>query len=197
MPSRRLFIAVDISEEARRRAADHIDKMRALAGGVRVGWERAEKLHVTLKFLGKVEETHVAHVSETTASVAAGFAPFRITLAGTGVFPRLKQPRVLWLGINEERVLPKIAADLESRLSVLGFEVEERPFSPHLTIGRIREQQKAKRLAEAHLQSRFEPVEFTVTELVVYESILRPNGSVYGVVSKHPISSPGISRSPR
>ena len=197
MPSRRLFVAVDISEEARRRAADHIDKMRALVDGVRVGWERAEKLHVTLKFLGKVDEADVAHVSDTTASVAAGFAPFRIALAGTGVFPRLKQPRVLWLGINEERVLPKIAADLESRLSVLGFEVEERPFSPHLTIGRIREQQKAKRLAEAHLQSRFEPVEFTVTELVVYESILRPNGSVYGVVSKHPISSPDISRSPR
>ena len=197
MPSRRLFIAVDISEEARRRAADHIDKMRALAESVRVGWERAEKLHVTLKFLGKVDEAHVAHVSDTTASVAAGFAPFRIALARTGVFPRLKQPRVLWLGINEERVLPKIAADLESRLSVLGFEVEERPFSPHLTIARIREPQKAKRLAEAHLQSRFEPVEFTVTELVVYESILRPNGSVYGVVSKHPISSPDISLSPR
>ena len=197
MPSKRIFVAVDISDEARRRAADHIDKMRALAESVRVGWERAQKLHVTLKFLGKVDEGIVPNVSDTAASVAASFTPFQMALVATGVFPSLKKPRVLWLGINEASVLPEIAASLESRFSLLGFEPEARPFSPHLTIARVREPEKAKRLAEAHLQSRFGPIEFTVTELIVYESILKPTGSVYAVVSKHSISPPDTSRSPR
>jgi len=186
MPAKRLFIAVNISDEARRRAAAHIDKLRVSAKDVRVGWERPEKLHITLKFLGNVEDNLVAKVSDAAASVAAIFKPFRLAVVGTGLFPRIRQPRVLWLGIkNDDGSLRTLAVEIDMRLSQFGFVPEARPFSPHLTIARIRDPQKAKRLAESHLQSRFESVRFSVKELVVYESQPNPTGSVYRVVSRH------------
>jgi len=190
MPVKRIFIAIDISDEARRRAADHIEKMGELAKCVRVSWERPEKLHVTLKFLGNVEDELIDRISDGVAAIAGRFAPFEMAVAETGVFPRGKQPRVLWLGIeNTDHSLREIASQVDSRISRLGFEKEKRSFSPHLTIARIREPQKAKRLAESHLQSRFGRVEFKVSELMVYESVLKPTGSVYNVLSKHSLKA--------
>jgi 2'-5' RNA ligase len=185
MPAKRLFIAVDISDEARQRAADHMDDLRDIATDVRVGWERPEKLHITLKFLGNVDQGRVSVVSEIVASGAARNGPFAAELVGPGVFPNARQPRVLWLGVSDNGLMRRIAAELGERLQKIGFETETRRFSPHLTIARIREPQKGKRLAEEHLQSRFEPVEFPVREIVLYESILKPTGSVYSVVSRH------------
>ena len=189
MPSKRIFVAVDISDEARRRAAEHIDKVRTAATDVRVGWERADKLHVTLKFLGSVDERSVEDISDVVAAVAGRFSPFEMALTGTGVFPRARQPRVLFLGIDDPNgSLAAIAAQLDSRLSRLGFEKEKRSFSPHLTIARIREPQKGRGLADAHLQSRFAPEKFMVNELVVRQSELKPTGSVYSVISRHALS---------
>ena len=186
MPSRRLFIAVDISDEARRLAAEHIDKMRQNAKDVRVGWEKPEKLHVTLKFLGNVDEENVGAVSDAVAAIASDHRPFEMAIAGTGAFPNGRQPRVLWLGVeNADGALAQLAADVDMRLSEIGFEKEKRRFSPHLTIARIREPQKAKRLSEVHLQSRFVSQPFTVGELVVYQSQLQPTGSVYNAISRH------------
>lgn len=191
MPSKRIFIAVDISDEARRRAAEHIDKMRAEAKDVRVGWERPEKLHVTLKFLGNTDEAMIENISNAVAAIAGRFSPFELVVAGTGVFPRARQPRVLFLGIeNSDGSLAEIASQLDSRLSRLGFEKEKRSFSPHLTIARVREPQKGRGLADAHLQSRFGPERFIVNELVVYQSQLKPTGSVYSVVSRHELHGP-------
>ena len=185
MTSKRIFIAVDISDEARCLAAEHIDKMRQHAKDVRVGWERPEKLHVTLKFLGNVDEAAIDDVVNAVAPIADIFSAFEMAIIGTGVFPNPRQPRVLWLGVQDEDDLQGIAAKLDLELAKLGFEKEMRRFDPHLTIARIREPQKAKRLAEFHLHSRFESQAFAVHELVIYESVLRPTGSVYSVISRH------------
>jgi 2'-5' RNA ligase len=186
MPTKRIFIAVDISDEARSRTAEHIDKMRQFATDVRVSWERPEKLHITLKFFGNVDENLIDKISDAITRIAGRFSSFEIAVTGTGVFTRAKQPRVLWLGIEDRNgSLAEIASQLDSRISRLGFEKEERSFSPHLTIARVREPQKAKGLAGAHLQSRFGSEKFIVTELVVYQSELKPTGSVYSVISRH------------
>lgn len=191
MPSRRLFIAADISDEARGLAAAHIDGLRRQATDVRVGWERPEKLHVTLKFLGNVAEEMIAAINDAAAAVARSSAPFEITIAGTGAFPNARQPRVLWLGVKDPgEALLHLAAALDDLLSAHGFEKEKRRYSPHLTIARVRVPQKAKRLAELHLQSRFSSQPFTIDELVVYESRLSPAGSTYHVISKHVLGTP-------
>jgi RNA 2',3'-cyclic 3'-phosphodiesterase len=186
MPSKRIFIAVDISDDARRLAAEHIDRMRQQAKDVRVRWEKPEKIHVTVKFLGNDDGEKIGAVNDATAAVAQEFSPFEIAIVGTGVFPNARQPRVLWLRIeNAGLTLRQIAAEIDSRLSGIGFEKEKRRFSPHVTIARVREPKKAKRLAEVHLQSPIVSQPFTVGELVVYESQLKPTGSAYTVISRH------------
>jgi 2'-5' RNA ligase len=187
MPSRRLFIAVDISDEVRRLAAEHIDMIRRHARDIRVSWEKPEKLHVTLKFLGNVDDQKAGAVRESAAAAAESFSPFRAAVSGTGVFPNAQRPRVLWLGIeNADGALKALAARVDELLIPIGFEKEKRRFSPHLTIARVREPGNGKGLADAHLECRFDRIEWDVRELVIYQSELKTTGSVYRALARYP-----------
>jgi 2'-5' RNA ligase len=186
MASKRIFIAVDVPEEARGVVAEYIADLRSSFSEVRVGWERAEKLHFTLKFLGHVEEANVPKVQDAIAGMIHRYQPFTAELSGTGLFPNTREPRILWLGIGvcrEEMI--QLGKEIESAVERLGFAKEPRPFSPHLTIGRIRQPGKGRDLAAAHLSSVFPPIEFSVDHVTIYESILGPSGSCYEVISRH------------
>lgn len=184
---KRIFIAVDISAEAREKAARYVEVLKKEFSDLRVGWEKPEKLHLTLKFLGDVDDKLLGELNdalENSVNKLSGFkfdnVDFRLEISGTGVFPNAKRPRVLWLGIKDESgVLKRMNEILETECERIGFERENRKFSPHLTIGRIREPQISQKLAARHLQNEFEPVEFDIAEIVIYESKLQPTGSVY------------------
>ncbi len=157
--------------------------MKREFSGVRVGWEKPEKIHLTLKFLGDVDEAQLSQIKEAAIKAAAGLRPFLVTIENTGCFPSPGKARVLWLGlIDQTGNLRKLKEMLEERTAALGFEKETRPFAPHLTIARLREPQRSRELAEAWLQKQFEPVSFEVSALVIYESKLLPAGSVYSVL---------------
>lgn len=190
MADKRIFIGFDISDEARQRAEAHIKELRKAAPDVRVGWEKPEKLHVTVKFLGDVDEGRLASLSRMIEGVAADHRSSRVKLIGTGVFPNDRQPRILWLGIeNNDAELSLIAASVEQACSELGFKLEDRKFKPHVTIARIRDPQKGRPLAAMHLRSGFEPVEFAVSQIVVYESKLGPGGSAYAILTRHSLGA--------
>jgi RNA 2',3'-cyclic 3'-phosphodiesterase len=183
---KRIFIAVDISDQARAAAADYIESLRGEFRAVRVGWEKAEKLHLTLKFLGVCEERQLKDLEKIAAEITAEISRFTIRIADTGVFPNERNPRVLWVDVKDAAGnLVKIHGLLEAKCEKIGFKREARRFVPHLTIGRIKEPNKARDLAEKHLKNKFEPVEFQISEIVIYESKLLPAGSVYSVASKH------------
>jgi 2'-5' RNA ligase len=182
---KRVFIAIDISDEARQRIAAYIGEMKRLSGGVPVKWERPEKLHLTLKFLGSTEPERVAELDRIAGEIAARVDKFRINIAGTGVFPGPANPRILWLGVEAEPLVT-IAADVESGCERIGFAREIRAFTPHLTIARIREPARGKGLAASHLANGFAPVSFNATHVTVYESQLLRTGSVYSVIARHP-----------
>lgn len=185
---KRIFIAVDISETARQRAAEYIDDLRLEFSGLRVGWERPEKLHITLKFLGDVEDEKVAEVVESLNSSAGSSRCFEVELSGTGVFPSPSNPRILWLGLHDQDgKLSATANAVESGCALLGYKKEKREFSPHLTIARLREPHKAQQLAVRHLSNKFEPVSFEVSEIVIYESKLQPTGSIYSKLAAVPL----------
>jgi len=187
---RRIFIAIDISEQARKAAAEHIEYLRNADRDVRVGWEKAEKLHITLKFLGDVDEPRIATLGVAIQQIASRFHPFKLELSDTGVFPNARQPRILWLGIvNTDDQLKTLAASIESACEKLGFAAEDRQFKPHLTIARVREPQKGRQLAAMHLNSDFGSVGFTVRKIVIYESKLGPAGSVYTPISTHRLNA--------
>ena len=183
---KRIFIAIDISEQARRKVSGYLETLRNEFSNLRVGWEKAEKLHLTLKFLGDCDERQLDNLENAVTNSAKNFfeseiiAKFKIQISDTGVFPSKRNARVLWLGLKDEMgSLAKINRILETECEKAGFAKENRSFKPHLTIARLREPHKSMDLVEKHSENKFEPVGFEVSEIVIYESKLQPTGSNY------------------
>src|SRR5215470_4359731 len=114
MPVKRIFIAIDISHEARAAVSDYIDKMIIDFPRVRVGWERPEKLHFTIRFLGDVDEEKLSQVCGVVERTVHKFEPFAVRIVETGVFPHYKNPKVLWLGPKQgSEEMANINAEIE------------------------------------------------------------------------------------
>lgn len=181
---KRIFVGLDISDEARRKISDYIDFLRESFPNFRVSWDKTEKLHLTMKFLGEIDDEQIAKLLEAVERAAQKASSFNVRIEGTGVFPSPKQARILWLGVKSEgESLQTLNEVLESECERQGFAKEKRKFKAHLTIGRLKE--KSDELVKTHLEQNFEPVVFEVSEIVVFQSKLQPTGSIYSVVSKH------------
>ncbi len=177
---KRIFVAIDISDEVRIKVADYIKDLRVEFPNLRVGWEKAEKLHLTAKFLGDIDSNELQNLTEAVERTAQQFSKFKLQISRTGVFPSKRNARILWLGVDDEHgSLQKINDMLETECRQKGFAKEKRNFKAHLTIGRLREPNKSKELIEEHLNKFFATVEFEVSEIVIYESRLQKSGSVY------------------
>lgn len=182
---RRIFTAIDISEEAKQKASDYIEKLRGEFPHLRVGWERAEKFHLTLKFLGNVDERQLKNLSEAVEQTAEQLSIFKLRISETGAFPSTRNARILWLGVRDAPgSLRHLNEILENECARNGFEKEKRDFKPHLTIGRLRQPAQSKELIEQHLRNDFPAVEFAISEITIYESRLQKSGSIYSIVSK-------------
>ena len=181
----RAFIAVEISEEARGAVARLQSELQSV--GADVKWVEPENLHQTLKFLGEVEESRVPDLA-AALNASLRTPPFSFTLEGTGAFPRPEHPRILWVGVQEGKdPLIGLARAVEAACSGCGFPPEERPFSPHLTIGRVRSPKGLGRLAEKLHGTQFQSGKSEVGEVALFQSVLRPGGPFYPVVRKIPL----------
>ncbi|MBC7909547.1 MAG: RNA 2',3'-cyclic phosphodiesterase [Pyrinomonadaceae bacterium] len=182
----RVFFAVELPANLRERAAEHIACLRDALPEVRAGWEREEKMHLTLKFLGEIGTSRFASLSSAAELAAQNFQPFTCGIENAGTFPERGQPRVLWLGVSDASGnLARLQQALENECARAGFAREERAFRPHLTLARVRAPKGARRLAELHQEMGFELMEFPVTEMVLIRSERRPEGSRYTVISRH------------
>ena len=183
--TKRVFIAIDISEEAREKIAGFTAALKREFSHLRVGWEKPEKIHLTLKFLGDVDEGQLPAIKDAVVKAAVGCEPFNLRVENTGCFPSPAKARILWLGLADQTGnLRRLKEALEEKTAALGFEKETRPFAPHLTVARLREPQKSRELVTAYMQKHFEPVSFEVSTIVIYESKLQPTGSVYAVIEE-------------
>jgi 2'-5' RNA ligase len=171
----RIFIAIEIPSEIKSAIADW---QRELGG--RRGWTSPSNVHLTLKFLGEVEAELRAGIEAAAHGAAAEVLPFKLSTAGVGLFPSRREPRILWIGVGGEiEQAVRLQADLDARLSRFGFEREQRPFQPHLTVARLKDPREARRLAARALVSAFPQLEFAVTEMVLMSSQLHPSGAIY------------------
>ncbi len=185
-PSLRVFCAIELPAGVRARAAEHIARLRLAVPEVRASWERTEKLHITLKFLGEIAMERVEALSGASSSATRNTPPFTLALASAGAFPPRGLPRILWLGIDDSSgALTGLQSRLEEECASAGFARDERPFHPHLTIARIRAPQGARRLASRHQEIDFEAMEFAVADLVIMQSELGAGGSRYTEISRH------------
>jgi 2'-5' RNA ligase len=146
-----------------------------------VSWVAPENFHVTVKFLGHVDDARVQRVIEALHTAARGHAPFDLEVRGLGAFPSTTRARVLWAGLTcGTAALGTLAASVEDALAPLGFAREDRPFSPHITLARVREPRRAPELAEALSVAsgrRFGRV--AVPEIALMRSDLSPRGARY------------------
>lgn len=178
--NKRVFVTIEISEEARRKTAKYTEFLRKTFPKVRVSWEKAEKLHLTLKFLGEIEDSKLAKLIVAVEKTSRQITEFKLQITETGVFPKPANAKVLWIDTKDTNgEMFHLNRILENECEKQGFKRETRGFKPHLTIARLREPANSKDLIENHLREKFEPVEFKVSEIVIYESVLYPQGSTY------------------
>jgi len=174
----RLFVAVFPPALVQRAAAGVIDGLRRDGDGV--SWVKPDNLHYTMRFLGEVGESGARRVADAADRAVRGREAFDAELGAPGAFPNARRARVLWLGMSRgERPLVELARALETELARLGFEREGRPFSPHLTIGRVRD--LGHDWSEALAAAAPAAAPFRVDRLAVVESQLNPKGSIYTI----------------
>lgn len=185
----RTFCAIELSDEVRHRIQLHIDQLRSTLPDAKPSWTRVENIHLTIKFFGDVEQKRLSLIDRAAAKTASEFQPFELSLAGTGAFPKVSQPRVLWIGVNDRSgKLSELQASFEMNCAREGFVKEDRAFRPHLTIARIRSPFGARALAEANQQLSFESITQQVNELIVFRSELSGKGSKYTPLHRQKLS---------
>lgn len=181
----RIFIAVEISPQAREQVAQRIVFMRERFADLRVVWEKPEKLHLTVKFLGEIDENKLPAVIAATSEAARAVELFNLTIERAGAFPPGGATRVLWLGVADaSENLKLLNQRLEENCAAIGFAPETRAFKPHLTVARLKEPRHARELVNLHLQTRFAAARFRVDEMIVFQSELARNGSLYTALHK-------------
>ena len=182
----RLFLAIDPGEECRRRVAGTVDSVRATTTGIR--WVRQNHFHLTMAFLGDVDESRIAEISVATEPIVRRYSPFPAMITGVGVFPDWRKVRVVWLGIRDSGVLVKLGGDIGETCATLGF--PQRPFRAHLTIGRttgpLSAEQKVS-LSKALAAHKHETYPFDVSRVLLMQSVLSPAGSEYSVLATFPL----------
>ena len=191
MRDRRIFLALDISDAARAVCNAHLASLRDNFPKVRAGWERPEKLHMTLKFLGDTSADLLDKLQSVISEVAREHGPFQLRLSRPGVFPSRSRPRILWIGTEDPSgAVAPLYAEVEKTCRSFGFNPDDKQFRPHITIGRIRDPHGASDLVRTHLETEVEPVGFEVADVVIYESKLQPTGSIYSAVSRAKLGIP-------
>jgi len=185
----RAFIAVNLPVAILQRVVELQKDLRARAqqAGLKVGWVPPTGMHVTLKFLAEIPEESVWAVRDVLRDRLVRRAGFTARVGGAGAFPSRERPRVLWLGVDgPSDELVRLAGDVESWLEELGFAREKRAFHPHLTLGRVK-------AGTADVLGGLETVDFgecSVTEVVLYQSVLKRQGAEYSPLARIPLETP-------
>lgn len=178
----RSFIAIEIPLEIQKNIYKETSNFRREIDSL-VRWVAPENMHLTLKFLGDVSPSNMEFLMQMLRTEANNVDCFTIHLTGLGSFPSLKRPRVIYIGIHAPAGLEALHRGIESASSRLGYESEERPFSPHLTLGRVKQhstvldQQKIRRCIEGTQVDVLGTAR--VDSVHLYKSELKPSGSVY------------------
>ena len=192
----RLFVAVTLPAEAREAIARLIHALRAAdVSGLRL--VNPEGVHLTLKFLGNVDRSLLPALADALDAVGEGAAPFALQLSGVGVFPNPRSPRVLWAGVTGDIAsLTALARRVDDACSTLGFPRERRPFSPHLTLARVRESASAherQHSATIIKDIGLAPTQpFSVQAFHLVRSTLTPSGPIYETVHTIPMAASPI-----
>ncbi len=180
----RTFIAIELDEEIKERLYFFLLELKRISQNIK--WVKKEAMHLTLKFLGEIKEEKRIKIESILETVSNKFSPFPVRLQGTGTFPPgKKNPRVIWVRIEENQSLKSLQAELEDELEKLGFPKEKREFHPHLTLGRVKAPSYLGGLL-TQLERERETLfgEMKAHKITFFQSILKPTGAEYKALSE-------------
>ena len=183
----RAFVAVALDEATRGSVAAEIERFRPLSRAV--AWVPAENLHLTLKFLGHQPDDRLAEAVLALGGAGAASAPFRVALHGVGAFPGMERPRILWVGVAEGALeLRALQGRVDLALQRVGFAADDRPWHPHLTIGRVFDPRRWRRDTSPAMREAIARAAsggfgtLTVPRIALMRSDLSRSGARYSVL---------------
>jgi len=176
----RAFIAIELSEEIREALAQIQSHLKY--SGADVKWVEKQNIHLTLKFLGEIDEKKCEKIKSALDKIAGSMHPFELTIKEIGAFPKIDYPRVIWVGLDKGVAESLVLAEkVDEEMSKLGFEKESRPFTAHLTIGRVRSPQNKEAL-KSKLTTYNLPLTAKaqlISSIILFQSKLSPKGPTY------------------
>jgi 2'-5' RNA ligase len=179
----RTFIAVPLSDKLKQDVDRLIVGLKPLASGI--SWVKAANLHFTLRFLGDIDSSSIPTLKKAIESQIGNFSKFDINLSGLGCFPNMNRPRVIWVaGGGEIEMMKSLASGVEEACRQSGYGEADKPFAPHLTIGRVKFPSGIEKLIEKMKTTRFETEPFSVEKVIIYKSDLTPRGPIYTSVGE-------------
>jgi RNA 2',3'-cyclic 3'-phosphodiesterase len=186
---KRLFVALDLAIPVVERLALFQEELAGLLADhedVRVRWTSPENLHLTMKFLGDTDEALVPMLRQTLQELVKPLFPFEVEARDVGFFPRADKPRIIWSGFDEQsaEVLSLLQQALERDLEQLGFEKEDRPFRPHVTLGRVKSRARPDFTALTDKIGQRVFGKSYIKDVILYESELRGDGPRYTVLDR-------------
>lgn len=187
----RTFIALDFPLSILDSIEQQTKRLRQTLGNDVIRWVLTHNLHLTLKFLGNVPVSHLEFLKQMLAQATDSITQFDLQIGGVGSFPNSNRPRVLWVGIHAPALLSNLQKAIEEGAKRLGYEKEERPFSPHLTLGRVRQGLDGKDLQK--ISNALSSIQLgkigiaRVDSVHIYKSDLNSEGSVYTKLFSTPL----------
>lgn len=183
----RTFIAIELPEEIKDTLARLQEQLKS--SGANVKWAAPQNIHLTLKFLGEIDENKLDGVKQVIDEAVADKTSFQARISSLGAFPKIDFPRIIWVGIDlGDKETKSIAKDLEDGLTKINIPKEDRPFSSHVTLGRVRSNLNRERLVKGlkEAQGKFgeKSLEFSVTKIILFKSTLTPKGPVYEILKE-------------
>lgn len=180
----RTFIAIELPSEIQKKVGEFANSLKNPQD--KITWVSTKNVHITLKFLGNIPANDIASIQNIISEVAKLYPPFETSIKGTGTFPSERSPRVIWIGTDKgKETIKNIYTELENRLASIGIPKEERGFTAHLTIGRIKYIKDINEFAQnisKHKEDLFG--NFLVDGISLVKSALTPKGSVYETLFK-------------
>jgi 2'-5' RNA ligase len=190
----RTFIAIELPNPVCDAIQRQTTRLRQTLGDDIIRWVPTQNMHLTLKFLGDTTTAYLGFLKQLLAREAESHPQFNLQLSGLGSFPTSHKPRLLWIGIHAPTDLAALQNSIETGTSRLGYEQEERAFSPHLTIGRVRQNISPPELQKIH--TALDTIQLgnigiaRVDSIHLFKSDLQPSGSIYTKLFSAPLSKP-------
>ena len=183
MTQLRAFIALNLPQSIQDSISKETKRLQKLLGDQIIRWVQIHKMHLTLKFLGNIPNSHVDFLNQILTKISDSNSAFDLQINNIGSFPNLKLPRVIWLGVQSSAGLTSLQKNVDEAVNNLGYEKEARKFSPHLTLGRVHgnlhpnDLQKLRDVLGNFQLGKIDPAR--VDSLHLYQSDLHSEGSVY------------------